>query len=96
MSSRNRKKISTRNKKQDNKEHLETKKEVIITDDVFELPKFPELKADMDKLKEEKNKKDYELTDRYLCEACNIYLLYKNVTRHCATKTHVERQKNNY
>ena len=96
MSSRNRKKISTRNKKQDNKEHLETKKEVIITDDGFEGPKFPELKADMDKLKEEKNKKDYELTDRYLCEACNIYLLYKNVNRHCVTKTHTEREKHNY
>jgi len=96
MSSRNRKKISTRNKKQDNKEHLETKKEVIITDDVLQLPTFPELKQEMDKLKEQKKQKDYELTDRYLCEACNIYLLYKNVNRHSVTKTHAEREKHNY
>ena len=95
MSSRNRKKISTRNKKQ-NKEHLETKKEVIITSDIIELPTFPELKQEMDKLKEQKNQKDYELTDRYLCEACNIYLLYKNVNRHSVTKTHAEREKHNY
>lgn len=90
MSSR-RKKITTRNKK-----HLETKKEVIITDDVLELPTFPELKKEMDQLKEQKNQKDYELTDRYLCDDCNIYLLYKNINRHNLTKTHAEREKHNY
>ena len=95
MSSR-RKKISTRNKKQDNKEHLETKKEVIITDDVLQLPTFPELKQEMDKLKEEKHKKDYDPTDKYMCEACNIYLLYKNVNRHRATKFHNIKEKHNY
>ena len=94
MSSR-RKKISTRNKKQDNKEHLETKKEVIITDHVLELPTFPELKKKMDQLKAQKKQKDYELTDRYLCEDCNIYLLYKNVNRHCVTRTHKERENIN-
>lgn len=92
MSSR-RKKISTRNKKQDNKEHLETKKEIIITSDLIELPKFPELKQQMDRLKEQKKQKDYELTDKYLCEDCNIYLLYKNINRHSVTKTHKEREK---
>jgi len=96
MSSRNRKKVSNRNKKQDNKEHLETKKEVIITSDVIELPTFPELKISMDKLKEEKHKKDYEPTERYLCEACNIYLLYKNVNRHNGTKWHNVKEKHNY
>ena len=93
MSSRNRKKISTRNKKQNNKEHLETKKEVIITSDIIELPTFPELKISMDKLKEQKKKKEYEPTERYLCEDCNIYLLYKNINRHCFTKTHKEKEK---
>jgi uncharacterized protein YlaI len=82
MSSR-RKKITTRNQK-----HLETKKEVIITDDVLELPTFPELKQEIDKLKEQK-KIDYEPTDKYMCEACNIYLLYKNVNRHNQTKFHL-------
>jgi len=92
MSSR-RKKLTTRNKKQDNKDHLETKKEVIITSDVIELPTFPELKKEMDRLKEQKKQKDYELTDKYLCEDCNIYLLYKNINRHSVTKTHKEREK---
>ena len=92
MSSR-RKKISTRNKKQVNKEHLETKKEVIITSDIIELPTFPELKINMDKLKAQKKKKEYEPTERYLCEDCNIYLLYKNVNRHCATRTHKDKEK---
>jgi len=92
MSSR-RKKLTTRNKKQDNKDHLETKKEVIITSDIIELPTFPELKQQMDRLKEQKKQKDYELTDKYLCEDCNIYLLYKNINRHSVTKTHKEREK---
>jgi uncharacterized protein YlaI len=92
MSSR-RKKISTRNKKQVNKEHLETKKEIIITSDVIELPTFPELKKEMDQLKVQKKKKEYEPTERYLCEDCNIYLLYKNINRHVTTKTHKEKEK---
>ena len=99
MSSRNRKKIATKKKKLNDDTHLETKKEVIISDDVLELPKFPELKKEMDKIKEqikEQKKIDYDTIDKYICEACNIYLLYKNVNKHCATKTHVERQKNNY
>lgn len=90
MSSR-RKKISTRNKKQVNKEHLETKKEVIITSDVIELPTFPELKKEMDQLKAQKKKKEYEPTERYLCEDCNIYLLYKNINRHVTTRTHKDK-----
>ncbi len=92
MSSR-RKKISTRNKKQVNKEHLETKKEIIITSDVIELPTFPELKKEMDQLKVQKKKKEYEPTERYLCEDCNIYLLYKNINRHVTTRTHKDKEK---
>ena len=92
MSSR-RKKISNRNKKPVNKEHLETKKEVIITSDVIELPTFPELKKEMDQLKAQKKKKEYEPTERYLCEDCNIYLLYKNINRHVTTRTHKDKEK---
>jgi len=94
MSSR-RKKISTRNKKQVNKDHLETKKEVIISSDMIELPTFPELKKEMDSLKAQKIKKEYEPTEKYLCEDCNIYLLYKNINRHVTTRTHIDKEKHN-
>jgi len=95
MSSRNRK---TRKKKLNDDTHLETKKEVIISENTIEIPTFPELKAEMDKIKEkfkEQKKIDYDPTDKYMCEDCNIYLLYKNVNKHCSTKTHTEREKHN-
>jgi hypothetical protein len=93
-SSRNRKKISTRKKKLNDDTHLETKKEVIITDDIV-IPTFPELKADMDKIKEKIKEEKYDPTDKYMCEACSIYLLYKNVNRHVTTKCHIEKERHN-
>ena len=85
MSSRNRKKIATRKKPQP-------------IDDIS-IPSFPELKTDMDQIKEkikEQKKVDYDPTDKYMCEACSIYLLYKNVNRHNETKCHIIKEKHNY
>ena len=82
MSSRNRKKIATKKKPQP-------------IDDIV-IPTFPELKADMDKIKEKIKEQKYDPTDKYMCEACNIYLLYKNVNRHNQTKFHNIKEKHNY
>jgi len=87
MSSRNRKKITTRKKLQP--------KEVDIQEAISILT-FPELKVDMDQIKEQiKTQKQDNLDplDRYLCEDCNIYLLYKNVNRHNGTKCHKLKEK---
>lgn len=81
MSSRNRKKIATKKKPQP-------------IDDIV-IPTFPELKADMDKIKEQIKEEKYDPTDKYMCEACNIYLLYKNVNRHRSTKIHIEKERHN-
>ena len=99
MSSRNRKKISTRKKKLIYDDlHLETKK-IVLSDNVIKIPEFKDLKIEMDiikaketDLKNEKQNVIYKSNDKYLCEDCNIYLLYKNINRHTKTKTHIMKQ----
>ena len=92
MSSRNRKKISTRNKK-----------EIVITENEIKIPEFKDLKIEMDLLKaretdlnNEKQNVIYKSNDKYFCESCNIYLLYKNLTKHNKTTTHNVKDKHNY
>jgi len=60
--------------------------------DYIVLPSFPELKKEMDRLKDiTKLNKKYakDIEDIYLCEDCSIYLLYKNVNKHYNSRSHI-------
>ena len=55
------------------------------------IPTFPELKKNMDQLKLKKTKKEIDILDKYFCDDCCIYLLYKNVNKHYKTNTHLNK-----
>jgi hypothetical protein len=46
--------------------------------------------------RELEEKYNLEPLDKYMCKACNIYLLYKNVNRHNETQCHLVNKKHNY
>jgi hypothetical protein len=58
----------------------------------YALKKIAERELE-EKVKAEAEKYDLEPSDKYMCKACNIYLLYKNVNRHNETKTHIVNKK---
>ena len=55
------------------------------------IPNFPELKKNMDQLKLKKPKKEIDILDKYFCDDCCIYLLYKNVNKHYKSNTHLNK-----